>query len=123
MAKSKEQQEKAALSAEEAGTTPAPEEGKAPAPEQSEQPGAVEAAPPVPAPEESATPAPENPESTEDPEDHVLYSLEELADAKRVPGWQIAALHKMMSWEPGKRVSETEYTAALVRLKNRRLGG
>jgi hypothetical protein len=86
----------------EAGTTPAP----ASASEQNDQTGPVEAVPMFPAPEEP-----------------VLYSLEELAQAKRVPSWQSAALHRLMGWEPGKHVSEAEYMAGLARLKNRRIGG
>ena len=97
MAKSKENQELVTAPEESA----APAESTAPALEKNEQPDSLEAAPEAP----------------------TLFSLEELAEAKRVPGWQSAALHKLMGWEPGKRVSETEYAAALARLKSRRIGG
>jgi hypothetical protein len=140
MAKSKEQQAKTASPAEEAGSTPAPEETKAPAPEQSEQPGPVETAPPAPvadetevkeepkAPEQGeqtgpAEAAPPAPAPEEEAPELKLYTLEELAEANRVPGWQSAALHKLMGWEPGKRVRAAEYKAGLARLKSRRIGG
>jgi hypothetical protein len=92
-------------------TAPAPETTPAPeaSPEQNEQPG-PEAAPPAPAPEEEAP-------------ELKLYTLEEMAEANRVPGWQSAALHRLMGWEPGKRVRAAEYKAGLARLKNRRIGG
>jgi hypothetical protein len=110
---------------------PAPEESKAPAPEESkpavpeEQPGPKDTAPPkdpVPGAEESKAPTPPAPAPAQvsKPE---LFSLEELAEANRVPGWQSAALHKLMGWEPGKRVTENVYKAGLARLKTRRIGG
>jgi hypothetical protein len=52
-----------------------------------------------------------------------LLTLSAAAELYRVPSWQSAALHKLMGWEPGKNVTVEEYAAALVRLKNRRLGG
>jgi hypothetical protein len=52
-----------------------------------------------------------------------LFALEELASKNRIPGWQSAALHKLMGWEPDKMVSEADYKAGLARLKNRRIGG
>jgi hypothetical protein len=139
MAKSKENQAKA--------PAPALEEPKAPA--QGEQPGVPEIAPEAPAPEESTVPgpgeqsgaadttpeapapAPEEPKAIAqvsdpdpDPDPELkLYTLEELAEANRIPGWQSAALHKLMGWEPGKRVTENVYKAGLARLKNRRIGG
>ena len=100
----------------------APEESMVQTPE---QPGPQADAPSAPAPAsvepESPAPAPEEAAPAATPAS--LYSLEELASVRRIPGWQAAALHKLMGWEPGKRVSETEYVAALARLKNRRLGG
>jgi hypothetical protein len=65
--------------------------------------------PPRARPEESPTPK--------------LLTLSAAADLYRAPAWQSAALHKLMGWEPGKRVTVEEYAKALVRLKNRRLGG
>lgn len=52
-----------------------------------------------------------------------LLALSALADNLRIPGWQSAALHTMMAWEPGKKVSAAEYKAGLARLKTRRIGG
>jgi hypothetical protein len=95
MAKNKDDQAKA----------PAPEESKVPAMEES---NATEASP-------EPTPA-----QVSEPE---LLTLEELAAANRVPGWQSAALHRLMGWEPGKQVTEAEYRAGLDRLKTRRIGG
>ena len=40
-----------------------------------------------------------------------------------MPGWQTAALHRLMGWEPGKKVTGAAYKAGLARLKNRRIGG
>jgi hypothetical protein len=99
MTKSKENQTQAKAS-EKTANAPAPE---APAPALKETP--------APAPEESEAPG------------LKLYTLEEMAEANRVPSWQGAALHKLMGWEPGKRVSLGEYKAGLARLKNRRIGG
>jgi hypothetical protein len=52
-----------------------------------------------------------------------LERIEDLAEANRIPGWQSAALHKFMGWEPGKKVTANVYKAGLARLKNRRIGG
>ena len=104
----------------------APEETTVPVLEKNKQPGAVEAAPdygPYDEEEEEELKELEERKKLRGPEAPTLFSLEELAEAKRVPGWQSAALHKLMGWEPGKRVSETEYVEALARLKGRRLGG
>ena len=73
----------------------------------------------TPVAETQATPPPA-PESEPEPE---LFSLEELAGTHRVPGWQTAALHRLMGWEPGKKVTGAAYKAGLARLKNRRIGG
>lgn len=51
-----------------------------------------------------------------------LISLEELAQQFRVPGWQHAALCKLMGWQPGKMVSLAEYETGLTALSGRRLG-
>jgi hypothetical protein len=52
-----------------------------------------------------------------------LFSLEELAHTHRVPGWQAAALARLMGWVAGKKTSEAEYKAALEQLNDRRQGG
>lgn len=52
-----------------------------------------------------------------------LLSIDELAGKYRLASWKSAALNRMKGWEPGKRVSETEYKAALAQLANRRIGG
>ena len=52
-----------------------------------------------------------------------LESLSVLADRHRVVGWQQAAILRYMGWEDDKRVSDTEYRAALDHLKSRRIGG
>ena len=52
-----------------------------------------------------------------------LASIEELANAQRLPTWQSAALNRLMGWGSGKKVTEAEYKAALNKLKNRRIGG
>ncbi len=58
-----------------------------------------------------------------EPEKPTLESLAVLADRHRVPGWQQAALMRMMGWDDGKAVSDEEYRDALDKLRNRRLGG
>lgn len=52
-----------------------------------------------------------------------LESLAVLADRHRVPGWQQAALMRMMGWDDGKMVTDAEYRMALDKLRSRRLGG
>lgn len=52
-----------------------------------------------------------------------LFSIDELAEKHRLASWKSAALNRMKGWEPGKRVSEAEYAAALAQLANRRIGG
>lgn len=52
-----------------------------------------------------------------------LFSLDELAHANRVAGWQQSSLMRLMGWQPGKMVTEAEYEAALDQLNNRRQGG
>jgi hypothetical protein len=119
-----------AAPAEPETSTPA-ETPVAPEPPALEQP-----ADPVSAPapgQEPAQPTPsETPEAEEDEgQDQVpgkppapkLLTLSAAAGMYRVPSWQSAALHKLMGWEPGKSVTVEEYGRALVRLKNRRLGG
>jgi hypothetical protein len=111
MAKSKEAQTSAPALAEtppaaavetppaDAGTVPAPAREAAPAPAETAPAAAVETPP------EELTP------------------IEDLAAALRLPSWQSAALHRLMGWGPGKRVTAAEYDAGLVRLKTRRIGG
>jgi hypothetical protein len=79
------------------------------------QGGAEEALPP-----EHDSPPRARPEESPAPK---LLTLSAAADLYRVPAWQSAALHKLMGWEPGKSVTVEEYAKALVRLKNRRIGG
>lgn len=52
-----------------------------------------------------------------------LLSIDDLAEKHRLASWESAALNRMKGWEPGKRVSATEYAAALAQLANRRIGG
>lgn len=77
---------------------------------------------------------PEVQKTASDPEEDVadaapegtgpkLESLSVLADRHRVVGWQQAAILRYMGWEDDKRVSDTEYRAALDHLKSRRIGG
>lgn len=58
-----------------------------------------------------------------EPEKPTLESLAVLADRHRVPGWQQAALMRMMGWDDGKMVTDEEYRNSLEQLRNRRLGG
>ena len=53
----------------------------------------------------------------------ALESLAVLANRHRVPGWQQAALMRMMGWDDGKMVTDAEYRMALDKLRSRRLGG
>ena len=66
-------------------------------------------------PEEPPAGAPEHAEGK-------LYSLDHLAGEFRVPSWQTAALHRLMRWESGKKVSKKAYADALETLKKRPLG-
>ena len=66
------------------------------------------------------------PDKTKGPEEDteiVLFSLGELEQKYRVPGWQAAALSRLMGWEAGKVVSAKDYETALDQLNNRRQGG
>lgn len=53
----------------------------------------------------------------------ALESLSALAERHRVTSWQQAALMRCMGWENGKLVTDDEYRAALIRIKNRPMGG
>lgn len=53
----------------------------------------------------------------------ALESLAVLANRHRVPGWQQAALMRMMGWDDGKMVTDAEYRMALDKLRSRSLGG
>ena len=74
------------------------------------------------------TPSPAQ-ETTDDPlvrqsdEDKTLYSLDELENMYRVPGWQHAALLRHQDWDQGKQVSRSEYEQALHALSRRPQGG
>ena len=68
---------------------------------------------------ETGTPEKKNPDQ---PHSQPLMSLEELAQQFRVPGWQHAALCKLMGWQPGKAVTLAEYETGLAALSGRRLG-
>lgn len=65
--------------------------------------------------------------ATGEPDDALpqpaLESLSVLADRHRVTSWQQAALMRCMGWENGKLVTDEEYRAALIRIKNRPMGG
>lgn len=56
-------------------------------------------------------------------EGEPLLSLEELEAEFRVASWMQAALCRQQGWEKGKRITRTEYEAALDALGHRRLGG
>lgn len=66
---------------------------------------------------------PEETQSAETPSQPALESLSVLADRHRVTSWQQAALMRCMGWENGKLVTDDEYRAALIRIKNRPMGG
>lgn len=53
----------------------------------------------------------------------LLESIAILSNRHRVPGWQQAALMRLMGWDDGKFVTDAEYRAALDKLRSRRLGG
>lgn len=57
------------------------------------------------------------------PQAPLLESIAILSNRHRIPGWQQAALMRMMGWDDGKAVSDEEYRDALDRLRSRRLGG
>ena len=59
----------------------------------------------------------------ERPQAPLLESIAILSDRHRVPGWQQAALMRMMGWDDGKMVTDAEYRMALDKLRSRRLGG
>jgi hypothetical protein len=120
MAKSKENQTQAP---EETAKAPAPELNKTDDELNTTAPELNNPAPDGPvAAQEQAAPESNDPAPEQTPEP-ALYTLEELINQNRIPGWQAAALHKMMGWEAGKKVSAAEYALGLARLKNRRIGG
>lgn len=57
------------------------------------------------------------------PDPNAPQPLDALATTHRVPGWQAAALSRLMGWEEGKMVTDSEYRAALDLLGNRKQGG
>lgn len=59
----------------------------------------------------------------ETPNPDTLQHLNTLAATHRVPGWQQAALARLMGWEDGKMVTDAEYRTALDLLGNRKQGG
>ena len=69
-----------------------------------------------------STPAADTP-APQDGEDEALAGLEELQMQFRTPGWQHAALTRYQGWEPGKKVTKTEYAKALKAISNRPQGG
>ena len=71
---------------------------------------------------DSGTPGETTDGAPEQTEEETLYSLEFLAAEYRVATWQAAALHRMMKWESGKKVSKKEYAAARALLQKRPLG-
>lgn len=58
----------------------------------------------------------------EEKKEETLYALDVLAVENRVATWQAAALHRMMKWEDGKKVSKKDYAVALELLNKRPLG-
>lgn len=46
----------------------------------------------------------------------------ELAQAAGIPLWETAALRQFAGWALGKQVTQTQFDAALFRLRNRRQG-
>ena len=117
MAKKKEADtaaEETTAQATEATTEQAAEEQRS----QDENTPETTPAQPQTAEEETATPATPVAE-----EEEKLFSLDELEQRHRVPGWQQAALMRLMGWQRGKMLTEAEYEAGLDQLNNRRVGG
>lgn len=52
-----------------------------------------------------------------------LYPVAELAELHRLPSWQSASLFRLMDWDAGKSVSETEFATAMAKLRKRPMGG
>jgi hypothetical protein len=52
-----------------------------------------------------------------------LVPVETLAEAAKLPAWELAALRQAANWAEGKHVTQAELDAALTRLRNRPQGG
>ena len=52
-----------------------------------------------------------------------LLAVENLAEEKKVPDWELAALRQATGWAPGKQVSASEFAEALTRFRSRPQGG
>lgn len=96
--------------------TEKPEEAKRQM-EQPEVPTAPEAA------VEAKAVADVSPEQLVTQDEHVLLTLDELAQRHRVPAWQLGALLRFMDWEPDKQATDAEFVGALGLLSGRPLGG
>ena len=70
---------------------------------------------------EAEQPSPEPGASVRQNENQA--SIENWASALNIPGWQHAALCRLMGWAAGKTVSEAEYRQGLAVLAGRRMGG
>lgn len=55
--------------------------------------------------------------------EQALESIAVLSAKHRLPGWQTAAIMRMMDWEDDVMVSDADFCAAIGRLNNRRIGG
>ena len=55
--------------------------------------------------------------------DAALFPVEQLADERELPVWELAALRHATGWADGKQVSATEFDQALTRFRNRPQGG
>ena len=55
--------------------------------------------------------------------DPELFPVEQLAEAKGLPDWELAALRQATGWADGKQVSDAGFDQALTRFRSRPQGG
>ncbi len=86
-----------------------------------EQAGSEQPSPEPDISEPIAPPQPEPDASVKQNENRA--SIEAWSSRLNIPGWQHAALCRLMGWAAGKIVSEAEYRQGLAVLAGRRMGG
>ncbi|MGE4297529.1 MAG: hypothetical protein AB7E47_05815 [Desulfovibrionaceae bacterium] len=53
----------------------------------------------------------------------ALYPVEDLAQERQVPDWELAALRVATGWAEGKQVTGEAFDAAVTKLRTRPQGG
>lgn len=71
----------------------------------------------------STKPAKDTHEETAGTHGQDLESISSLSSRHRLAGWQTAAILRMKDWEEGIMVSDADFSAAINKLRCRRIGG